>query len=122
MIVDVDYRTHLLIIVISILVDNVEEAQLVDTLAGADHPQPIAQLLFLEELLRQVLQISPAEGDVRHNLNLAVADALDFDLVAEVSGAAFDLDAVVQELLEGGKVEDLVRYGLRAVDCVLRFC
>jgi hypothetical protein len=99
---------HLLIIIISILVDNVEEAQFIDALAGADHPQPIAQLLFLEELLRQVLQVSPAEGDMRHNLDLAIADTLDFDLVAEVAGAAFDLDAVVQELLEGGEVEDLV--------------
>jgi len=56
---------------------------------------------------------------VRHDLDLAIASTLDFDLVAEVAGAAFDLDAVVQELLEGGKIEDLVGNGLRAVDGVL---
>ena len=53
------------------------------------------------------------------DLDLAIADLLDLDVVAEVTGAALDLDAVVQELLEGGDVEDLVGHGLRAVDGVL---
>jgi hypothetical protein len=38
---------------------------------------------------------------VRDDLNLSIADALDLDLVAKVAGAAFDLDAIVQEFLEG---------------------
>lgn len=41
----------LLIIVVSIIVDNVEEPKLVDTFAHADYPQPIPQLLLLEEFL-----------------------------------------------------------------------
>lgn len=41
----------LLIIVVSFIVDNIEEPKLVDTFAHADDPQPIPQLLLLEEFL-----------------------------------------------------------------------
>jgi hypothetical protein len=37
---------------------------------------------------------------VSDDLELSIADLLDVDVVAEVVGTAFDLDAVVQELLE----------------------
>ena len=50
------------------------------------------------------------------DLDLAVADLLDGDGIAEVADAAVDLDLVLQELLEGGRVEDLVAGGLRGVD------
>jgi hypothetical protein len=53
------------------------------------------------------------------DLNLAIPDLLDVDIVAEVARAAFDLDAIVQELLERAEVEDLVADGLGAVDRVL---
>jgi len=53
---------------------------------------------------------------VSHDLDLAIARLGDDDVVAEVADAALDLDAVVQELLEGGDVEDLVARGLRGVD------
>jgi hypothetical protein len=53
---------------------------------------------------------------VSNDLNLAVTLLGNSDCVAEVSGAALDLDAVVEELLEGLDVEDLVVDGLRAVD------
>ena len=42
------------IIIIRLIVDDVEEAKLVDALARADDAEPIAQLLFLEEFLRAV--------------------------------------------------------------------
>jgi hypothetical protein len=42
---------HLLIILLIGVVDNVEEAELVDTLGGRDNTEPISQLLLLEELL-----------------------------------------------------------------------
>ena len=51
-----------------------------------------------------------------NDLDLAVALLGDLDGLAEVTGAALDLDAVVEELLEGLDVEDLVVHGLRAVD------
>ena len=38
------------------------------------------------------------------------------DDIAEVADTAVDLDLVVQELLEGGDVEDLVAGGLRSID------
>jgi hypothetical protein len=53
------------------------------------------------------------------DLDLSITNGLDVDIVAQVAGAALDLDAIVQELLEGAEVEDLVRDGLAAVDGVL---
>jgi hypothetical protein len=64
----------------------------------------------------QVLQVAAGELLVRNDLDLAIALLADGDGVTEVTGAALDLDAVVQELLEGLDVEDLVVDGLRAVD------
>ena len=58
---------------------------------------------------------------MRDDLDLPFADLRDLDRVAEVAGAAVDLDAVVQELLEGGNVEDLVAGRLSGVDDELRF-
>ena len=53
------------------------------------------------------------------HLDLAISDLGDADVVAEVSGAALDLDAIVKELLKGRQVEDLVADRLAAVDGVL---
>lgn len=68
----------------------------------------------------QVLEVATGEGDVGDDLDLAIASLGDDDVVAEVADAALDLDAVVEELLEGGDIEDLVARGLRSVDDVLR--
>ena len=54
-----------------------------------------------------------------NDLDLALARGGDDNVVTEVAAAALDLDAVVQELLEGGDIEDLVRGGLRSIDDVL---
>ncbi len=51
-----------------------------------------------------------------NDLDLAVALLGDLDGLAEVADAAVDLDLLVQELLEGRDVEDLVAGGLRGVD------
>jgi hypothetical protein len=53
---------------------------------------------------------------MRDDLNLAIASLCDLDGVAQVTDAAIDLDPVVQELLEGRDVEDLIVDGLRGVD------
>jgi len=53
---------------------------------------------------------------VRNDLDLSLALLRDGNGVAQVTGAALDLDAVVQELLKGLDVEDLIIDGLRAVD------
>lgn len=51
-----------------------------------------------------------------NDLDLALALLLDNNVVAKVVGAALDLDAVLEELLEGSDVEDLVARRLRSVD------
>jgi len=56
---------------------------------------------------------------VRDDLDLAIAALPDLDRVAQVADAAINLDPVMQELLEGRDVEDLVVDGLRGVDDVL---
>jgi hypothetical protein len=43
--------THLLVIILSLVVDNVEEAKLIDTLGCGHNTEPIAELLLLQELL-----------------------------------------------------------------------
>lgn len=113
--------THLLIIIVALVVDHVEEAELVDALAGADNAKPVTELLFLEEFLRpmvhdcqslwpiserglpsniQVLQVSSGEWNVGDDFDLTISDLGDADTVSKVAGAAFDFDAVVEELLE----------------------
>jgi hypothetical protein len=67
----------------------------------------------------QVLEVATGDVGVRGDLDLAVASLLDDNVVAEVVGAALNLDALLEELFEGGDVEDLVVGGLRSVDDVL---
>jgi hypothetical protein len=67
----------------------------------------------------QVLEVATREGDVSDNLDLALTNLGDDDIVTEVANTALDLDAVVEELLEGRDIEDLVARGLRSVDDVL---
>lgn len=50
------------------------------------------------------------------DLDLAVAEVGDGDVVAEVAGQAVDLDALLEEGREGGGVEDAVLGGLGCVD------
>ena len=51
-----------------------------------------------------------------NDLDLAVALLPDNDGVAEVAGAALNLDPLLKELGERAHVEDLVAGGLRGVD------
>jgi hypothetical protein len=71
---------------------------------------------IIEQGNLQVLQVAARELLVRNNLDLSIANLRDRDGIAEVAGAAFDLYAVVEELLEGGNVEDLVVGWLGGVD------
>jgi hypothetical protein len=128
---------RLLVIILSLVVDDVEEAELVDALGGGNDAEPVTELLLLEELLCavcncqnavflkcvfscgvdvQVLQVAAGELLVRNDLDLSIALLGDGNGVAKVTSAALDLDAVVKELLERLDVEDLVVDGLRAVD------
>jgi hypothetical protein len=64
----------------------------------------------------QVLEVSAGQLVVGDDLDLALASLGDDDGVAKVANAAIDLDLVLEELLEGGGVEDLVASGLLSVD------
>lgn len=46
----------LLIVLVITVVDDVEEAELVDTLGGRDDTEPVTKLVLLEELLGAVAQ------------------------------------------------------------------
>jgi hypothetical protein len=46
---------NLLIILLSIVVNNVEESELVDTFGGRDDTKPVTELLLFEELLGPTL-------------------------------------------------------------------
>lgn len=51
-----------------------------------------------------------------NDLDLALALLLNNDIVAQVVGAALDLNSILEELLKGGDVEDLVVGRLLSVD------
>jgi hypothetical protein len=53
---------------------------------------------------------------MRNDLYLSITLLGDLNGVTEVSGAAIDLDAIVEEFLEGGEIEDFVIDGLRGID------
>lgn len=112
-------RNNLLLLLLALVVDDVVEAELVDTLGGGNNAQPVTELLLLEVLLGQVLEVATREGDVSDNLDLALTNLGDDNIVTEVADTALDLDAVVEKLLKGGDIEDLVARGLRSVDDVL---
>jgi hypothetical protein len=44
----------LLVILIGLVIDNIEEAELVDALRGGNDAEPVTELLLLEELLGAV--------------------------------------------------------------------
>lgn len=69
-----------------------------------------------EEKYSQVLEVSAGELLVSGDLDLAIANLLDLDGVTEIANTAVHLDLVLEELLEGADVEDLVAGGLRSVD------
>jgi hypothetical protein len=54
MLVSLSGIVDLLIILIRLVVDNVEEAELVDALGGGNDAEPVTELLLLEELLGAV--------------------------------------------------------------------
>ena len=132
----------LVLILISLVVDDVEELELVNTLGGGDDAQPVTKLHLLKELLGpvnpavsipedttilgrrqkflQVLEVAAGELIVGNDLDLAVTLLGDDDSVTQVTDTAVDLDALVQELLEGGDIENLVAGRLRGVDDELR--
>ena len=54
-VVSLSGNVHLLVVLVGLVVDNVEEAELVDTLGGGNNTEPVTELLLLEELLGTIV-------------------------------------------------------------------
>ena len=113
-------RQHLLLILLLVLANDVVEAELVDTLGGGDDTEPVTELLLLQELLGEVLEVAAGEVLVSDNLDLAVLEVVDDNVVTEVAGKTVNLDAGLEEGGKGRRVEDLVVGGLLSVDDELK--
>lgn len=87
----------LVLLLITLLTNNVEELEAVLALAGADDTEPVTELLLLEKLLGQVLEVAARELLVSDHLDLAIAEVVDGDVVAEVASETVDLDALLEE-------------------------
>jgi hypothetical protein len=107
---------RLVLLLLTLLANNVEELEGVLALVGGDDAEPVTKLLLLEELLCQVLEVATGELLVGNDLDAAIAKVGDVDALAEVAGEAVDLDALLEEGGEGGCVEDTVVHGLGGVD------
>lgn len=64
----------------------------------------------------QVLDVATRKLIVGGDLDLAIARLGDLDGVTEIADTTVNLNPLVEELLEGGDVEDLVTSGLRGID------
>lgn len=94
--------SHLLGLLLSLSIIDVEEADLVGVLGGGDDTEPITDLGLLEELLNQVLEVALGEGSLSLNDDLGLL-AGDLDRLSELAGLSVNLDAGLQEV---GKVLD----------------
>lgn len=113
--------TSLVVILFSLISNNVEELESVLSLGSADHTKPIAQHLLLQEFLSEVLEVAARELLVGDNLDASIAKVADCDVVAKVAGTAIDLDALLEEGGEGASIEDTIINRLLGVDDVLEW-
>lgn len=67
-------------------------------------------------IILQVFEITTRKFLMCNDLNLAIANLRDLNLVAKISCPTVDLHSVVQELLKGRDVKDFVACGLRGID------
>jgi len=104
----------------------VEVAEFIAQLVGAlgDDADEIAQVVFLQILLGEVLDVLLGEGQLGLDDDLVGVGLVrgDLDELAEVAGLAFNLDALSQELGETRAIDNVVFGGLGQVDlcCGLR--
>merc|ERR1712080_460808 len=97
---------RLVLLLLTLLANDVEELEGVLALVGGDDTEPVTKLLLLEELLGQVLNVATGELLVGNDLDATIAEVGDVDLLAEVAGEAVNLDALLEESGEGRGVED----------------
>uniref|UniRef100_K3WA33 Uncharacterized protein n=1 Tax=Globisporangium ultimum (strain ATCC 200006 / CBS 805.95 / DAOM BR144) TaxID=431595 RepID=K3WA33_GLOUD len=100
-------RLFLIIIGIVTTIVDVEVTKFVGVLVRSNDVKVVTQLLLLQVLLGQVLKVTLREWSNGRNVQF-VLFARDLDGVTEHTDLATDLDAVVQELLERGRVKHTV--------------
>lgn len=114
--VDAETRQCLFLIGLSILA-NLVVLDNIGLLIRADDPQPVPQLMLLQELLGQVLQVALGNLSISRLEDNLVGITGDGDSgLSEIVGTAVDLDAVGKVLLKRRHVENLVGDGSRAVN------
>jgi len=97
---------------------NAEVPELVRVLASGDNTKVITQLLLLKVPLGEVLQLTLGEAQVGGGGDSELGSVTgDGNIVgSKVSSLVVDLDTVMEVLLEGSNIQDLIVDGLRTVD------
>lgn len=90
----------LVVIVICTIHLDVVEFERVDSLAGGNDSEPLSQLVLLQELLRQILEVSARELSVRDNDDFSCTFTRNLNGFSKVTGPSVNLDSVVEELFE----------------------
>jgi hypothetical protein len=102
------------LVVVFVVVD-LEVPELVGVLGRGDDAEPVAEVVLLQVLLREVLKVPLGEGDGRGEDDLVLVPG-EAHVAAEVLGLAAHLDPLLEVGLEVGAVHDAVLDGVRAVD------
>lgn len=102
-------------LVLVFVVVDLEIAELVGVLGRGDDAQPVAEVVLLQVLLREVLQIPLGEGNGRSEDDLVLVPG-ETHVAAKVLGLAAHLDPLLEVGLEVCAVHDAVLDGVRAVD------
>ncbi len=100
--VDSKNRLFVVLFLLVLLVVDLEVSQLVGVLRSGDDAEPIAQVVLLQVLFREVLEIALGEGDARRQHHLVLL-AGQRDVLAEVARLPVHLDAVLQVGLKGNR-------------------
>lgn len=110
--------TNLLLGLLLVSSGDLVVLELVRVLRRGDDPEVIPELLLLEVALREVLQLALGETEVlgAGDGDLGAVAGDDDVGLGEVAGLALDLDALVEVLLEGSNVKDLIVDGGRTVN------
>lgn len=87
---------------------DVKVAELVSFLASRHYSNPISQLILLQELLCQVLDVALGVMDRGGANSNESSVALNGDSIAQRSGLAVQLDAIVEVVLKCSGIKDLV--------------
>jgi len=101
---------NLLLCLIIITSSNLVVLQLIRVLRRSNHSQVVTQLLLLEVPLCEVLQLALGEAQVGGTCNgdlSAVASDHNIGL-GQISGLSLNFDALIEVLLEGSNVKDLI--------------